>query len=235
MPLFRSLVADQRGNTAIIFGLAIVPLIALGGGAVDLSHRAGVRMEMQNAADSAALAAARVLQAGEMARGEDREALEERAEAAARSLFSAAMVNAGADRGIEPTSGSSTAASRSTPRPESTRPSSPSSASTSWRRASTRRSTCRRRPGRDRAGARLFGVDGGGRQVRPHDRCGDHVHREGRPTTAATAPRSASCRSRNMSMPTCAAADIRDTAPADANRTMSGLPAQPRLSLFHDG
>ena len=87
--LFRKLFADQRGNTAIIFGLAAVPLIALGGGAVDFSHRGNVRMDMQNAADSAALAAARILQRGEMAREEDREALETRAREAAASAFSA--------------------------------------------------------------------------------------------------------------------------------------------------
>lgn len=100
--LIRSLAADQRGNTAIIFGLAIVPLVALGGGAVDFSRRADVRVEMQNAADSAAIAAARVLQSGEMTRDEDREALEDRAEAAARALFNAALANSSVDGEISP-------------------------------------------------------------------------------------------------------------------------------------
>jgi Flp pilus assembly protein TadG len=60
---FRTFLADQRGNTAIIFAFAIAPLIALSGGAVDLSNRGNITTKMQNAADTAALAAARTVQA----------------------------------------------------------------------------------------------------------------------------------------------------------------------------
>lgn len=79
----------------MIFGLAIVPMIALGGGAVDFSHRADVRIQLQNATDSAALAAARIMQTGEMARTEEVDELRASAEAAARSLFDATLANSG--------------------------------------------------------------------------------------------------------------------------------------------
>lgn len=88
----RSFLNDQRGNTAIIFAFAIAPLIALSGGAVDLSHRAQVRTEMQSAADTAALAAARTIQAA--AKGNDDEAkwgkLKKQAERAGLDVFAAA-------------------------------------------------------------------------------------------------------------------------------------------------
>jgi Flp pilus assembly protein TadG len=91
----RSILADQRGHAAILFGLVVVPILALGGGAVDFSHRADVRMEMQSAADSAALAAARVMQSGGVATEEEEAALRASAEAAARHLFNATLANAG--------------------------------------------------------------------------------------------------------------------------------------------
>jgi len=91
----RSILADERGNAAIMFGLVVVPILALGGGAVDFSHRANVRMEMQSAADSAALAAARVMQSGGVATEEEEAARRVSAEAAARDLFNATLANAG--------------------------------------------------------------------------------------------------------------------------------------------
>jgi Flp pilus assembly protein TadG len=91
----RSILADERGNAAILFGLVVVPILALGGGAVDFSHRANVRMEMQSAADSAALAAARVMQSGGVATEEEEAARRVSAEAAARDLFNATLANAG--------------------------------------------------------------------------------------------------------------------------------------------
>lgn len=86
----------------MIFGLALVPIVALGGGAVDFARRAEVRMELQNAADAAAIAAARVMQTGELERFEDEEELRHRAEEAARNLFRATLANAGADAAIPP-------------------------------------------------------------------------------------------------------------------------------------
>jgi Flp pilus assembly protein TadG len=86
---------DQRGNTAIIFGLAAIPLLALGGGAVDFAHRHKVRGELQSAADTAALAAARIIQTGQMDREEDLDALKVRAETAARRLLHAAFAQIG--------------------------------------------------------------------------------------------------------------------------------------------
>jgi Flp pilus assembly protein TadG len=59
--------ADQRGNTAILFGLAVVPILALSGGALDFTYRGKIRTEIQSASDAAALAAARILQEGQTA------------------------------------------------------------------------------------------------------------------------------------------------------------------------
>jgi Flp pilus assembly protein TadG len=82
---------DQRGNTAIIFGLAAIPLLALGGGAVDFAHRHQVRAELQAAADTAALAAARILQEGQMDREEDWDVLKAKAEDTANRMLAAAL------------------------------------------------------------------------------------------------------------------------------------------------
>jgi Mg-chelatase subunit ChlD len=89
---------DQRGNTAMIFGLAVIPLLALGGGAVDFASRARVRGELQSAADTAALAAARMVQTAQMTRDGDWEEnwdkLKERAERTARNLLAAGIKGA---------------------------------------------------------------------------------------------------------------------------------------------
>ena len=86
---------NQAGNTALVFGLAVIPLIALGGGIVDFAHRAQVRDELQNAADTAAIAAARVLQLGQLTRAEDMEAVKADAVAAADRVIDAALSNLG--------------------------------------------------------------------------------------------------------------------------------------------
>jgi Flp pilus assembly protein TadG len=93
--LLRKLWQNQAGNTAIIFGLAIIPLVALGGGIVDFAHRAKVRAELQNAADTAAIAAARVLQLGELGRDVDEEALRTQAISAATEILDAALADLG--------------------------------------------------------------------------------------------------------------------------------------------
>jgi Flp pilus assembly protein TadG len=87
---------DQRGNTAIIFGLAAVPLLALGGGAVDFAQRARVHGELQSASDTAALAAARLVQTGLLKRGSDWDeadwdALKLEAETMAENLVAASL------------------------------------------------------------------------------------------------------------------------------------------------
>lgn len=82
---------DQRGNTAIIFGLAVIPLLALGGGAVDFATRARVRGELQSATDTAALAAARTVQLSRMDRDGDWASVEAKAERTARNLLQAAV------------------------------------------------------------------------------------------------------------------------------------------------
>src|SRR5262245_23209424 len=46
----------QRGNVAIIFGLAIIPIVGLVGAALDYSRANDARTSMQSALDAAALA-----------------------------------------------------------------------------------------------------------------------------------------------------------------------------------
>jgi Flp pilus assembly protein TadG len=91
----RNLLRDERGNTAIIFGLAAVPLIALGGGIVDFAHRAQIRGELQSAADTAAIAAARVVQLAELGREEDQDAVNAKAVEAATRILNAALATFG--------------------------------------------------------------------------------------------------------------------------------------------
>lgn len=57
---FRRISGDERGNTAIIFALSILPVILLVGAAVDLSGMHGKRSSLQSALDAAALAAAKM-------------------------------------------------------------------------------------------------------------------------------------------------------------------------------
>src|SRR4051812_15570622 len=56
---FLPLLEDQRGNVAISFAFALLPLMALAGTAVDYSHATAERSRLQAATDAAALNAAR--------------------------------------------------------------------------------------------------------------------------------------------------------------------------------
>ncbi len=67
----RSIFRNESGNIAILFGLALVPLIGLAGGAVDFAHRANVRADLQTSSDAAALAVARSLQSSQLLPGDD--------------------------------------------------------------------------------------------------------------------------------------------------------------------
>jgi len=51
---------DRRGNVALMFGLALVPMVAAAGVAFDYSSASSTRVRVQAAADSAVLAAARL-------------------------------------------------------------------------------------------------------------------------------------------------------------------------------
>jgi hypothetical protein len=51
--------SDQRGNVGIIFGVAVVPLIGLLGGAVDVTRHNRYETTLLNAMDSAAIALVR--------------------------------------------------------------------------------------------------------------------------------------------------------------------------------
>ena len=50
---------DKSGNVALMFGLAIIPVLGLAGAAVDYSRASSARTGLSNAIDSAALMAAR--------------------------------------------------------------------------------------------------------------------------------------------------------------------------------
>jgi Flp pilus assembly protein TadG len=59
MNVFQRFRSDQRGNVAILFGLAVLPVVGMVGAAVDYSRANAVRASLQAAADAAALTAAR--------------------------------------------------------------------------------------------------------------------------------------------------------------------------------
>jgi Flp pilus assembly protein TadG len=59
MNILRDFRNSESGATAVIFGLAVLPLMAALGAAIDYSRAANVRASMQRAADSAAVAVAR--------------------------------------------------------------------------------------------------------------------------------------------------------------------------------
>src|SRR3954464_2967100 len=51
----KSLQGDNAGNVAVMFGIAILPIMAAIGAAVDYSHASSVKTAMQAALDSTAL------------------------------------------------------------------------------------------------------------------------------------------------------------------------------------
>ncbi len=57
--------ADARGNVGMLFGLALVPLIALGGAGVDIARYETIRVELQDGLDRGVLAAASLTQTRE--------------------------------------------------------------------------------------------------------------------------------------------------------------------------
>ncbi len=58
----KALRADSRGNVGMVFGLALVPLIALGGAGVDIARYETIRVELQDGLDRGVLAAASLTQ-----------------------------------------------------------------------------------------------------------------------------------------------------------------------------
>lgn len=102
MQRLRSFLADQAGNTAVVFGLAAIPIVALGGGAVDLAHRADIRVEIQSATDAAALAAARIVQAAQAERDPDWDAVKAAAQDSANAMFRASITGIGESANAEP-------------------------------------------------------------------------------------------------------------------------------------
>jgi Flp pilus assembly protein TadG len=64
LPFLSRFKADAAGNTAMIFALCLPVLLAVVGGAIDFSRVTQLRMELQDAADTAALGAIAVNSAG---------------------------------------------------------------------------------------------------------------------------------------------------------------------------
>ena len=166
---FRNIWQDQRGNAAIIFGLAVIPLLALGGGAVDLAYRGKVRGEIQAAADTAAIAAARAVQQGRLKRDAEWDALKAEAEGTADQLLDTAfahLTSSAPEADIDVTE-------------EFIRISVLSNVKTSFLGFiginSLRAGGLAEvnlpdpDPRRDRSGARLFGIHARQQQIRPHD------------------------------------------------------------------
>jgi Flp pilus assembly protein TadG len=87
----------------MIFGLALIPILGLSGGAVDLAHRSDVRVQVQTAADSAALAAARVVQTGQLSTEERWRTTRAEARKAARNVLRSGLVGVAdiADRDLD--------------------------------------------------------------------------------------------------------------------------------------
>ena len=54
-----SLGRDERGNTAVLFALALIPMMGFVGAAVDYSRATNFRAKMNQAADAAALVVAK--------------------------------------------------------------------------------------------------------------------------------------------------------------------------------
>ena len=61
----RTFRADKRGNVGMLFGLALVPLTALGGAGVDIARYETIRVELQDGLDRGVLAAASLTQTRE--------------------------------------------------------------------------------------------------------------------------------------------------------------------------
>lgn len=84
---FEALRRDRRGNVALMFGLALIPIIGFVGAAVDYSRAADFKTKLNRAADAAALVAAK-----------DRNSAWARRKAAAEQVFNA---NLGPHEGLD--------------------------------------------------------------------------------------------------------------------------------------
>src|SRR3954447_16293861 len=60
MSIFRKILRDRAGNVAVGFGMALLPLAALAGAAIDYSRATATKEQLQATTDSAALTAARL-------------------------------------------------------------------------------------------------------------------------------------------------------------------------------
>src|SRR4051794_1779304 len=58
-PMFRIFARDRQGAVAMMFALALVPLLLVSGAAIEYSRSTRVQADLQSAVDGAALAAGR--------------------------------------------------------------------------------------------------------------------------------------------------------------------------------
>ncbi|WP_204270737.1 pilus assembly protein TadG-related protein, partial [Escherichia coli] len=72
MSKFKQFLRDKRGATALTFGLLLVPLMGMTGLALDYTVASNERVNLQNAADTAALAGASIFTGGNAQAAEDR-------------------------------------------------------------------------------------------------------------------------------------------------------------------
>ena len=56
--ILRDFLADRGGNVAIISAFAIIPLLAIAGGATDIARHEAYRVQLQDGVDRAVLASA---------------------------------------------------------------------------------------------------------------------------------------------------------------------------------
>jgi Flp pilus assembly protein TadG len=96
-----SLLGNVSGNTAVAFALAILPIVALAGFSVDFRRSVNVGGHMQDAVDSAVLAATRTYALNS---GETKPVQQARARAVAVDHFFAAMAGSGSSRDLDPPS-----------------------------------------------------------------------------------------------------------------------------------
>ena len=84
MPIFKRFGSDRSGATAVIFGLAVIPVAMAAGAALDYGRASAAKLQLQRAVDAAALALVKDAPAGD-----DRQ-IKKRGEELVKALLSGA-------------------------------------------------------------------------------------------------------------------------------------------------
>jgi Flp pilus assembly protein TadG len=84
MPIFKRFGSDRSGATAVVFGLAVIPLVVAAGAALDYGRASAAKLQLQRAVDAAALALVKDAPAGD-----DRQ-IKKRGEELVKALLSGA-------------------------------------------------------------------------------------------------------------------------------------------------